>query len=205
MMLWGRNTEYVPTGKVEWGSIVWCSLRPTRGRGQHGYRASIVISDGYIDESLNQMAVTVPVTTQSMGHTFEIPVPQESRPPIRAYCPRTSTLMSWKASSLSIMCGRLFSTLETRSSSVSCRSIRLCSATLLITYSVCLFCQRTTKTTIRICGGGSFLFNGTFALEHCRLIQNLTLRSDESLRVRRLFRHAAYRTHTQPAGYTLPY
>ncbi len=63
------------TGSVERGSIVWCSLRPTKGHEQHGYRASIIISDGYIDPSLNKMALTVPVTTQIMGHSFEIPVP----------------------------------------------------------------------------------------------------------------------------------
>jgi mRNA interferase MazF len=63
------------TGTVERGSIVWCSLHPTKGHEQNGYRASIVISDGFIDPSLNQMALTVPVTTQVMGHSFEIPVP----------------------------------------------------------------------------------------------------------------------------------
>ncbi|XID91221.1 type II toxin-antitoxin system PemK/MazF family toxin [Paenibacillaceae bacterium WGS1546] len=63
------------TGTVERGSIVWCQLHPAKGREQHGYRASIVISDGFIDPSLNKLAVTVPVTTQSMGHSFEIPVP----------------------------------------------------------------------------------------------------------------------------------
>lgn len=63
------------TGNVERGSIVWCNLHPTKGHEQNGYRASIVISDGFIDPSLNKMALTVPVTTQQMGHSFEIPVP----------------------------------------------------------------------------------------------------------------------------------
>ncbi|GMG76863.1 type II toxin-antitoxin system PemK/MazF family toxin [Priestia megaterium] len=63
-------------GNVERGSIVWCNLRPTKGHEQHGYRASIVISDGFIDSSLNSMAVTVPVTTKIMGHTFELKVPE---------------------------------------------------------------------------------------------------------------------------------
>lgn len=62
-------------GTVERGSIVWCSLHSTKGYEQNGYRASIVISDGFIDPSLNKMALTVPVTTQVMGHTFEIHVP----------------------------------------------------------------------------------------------------------------------------------
>lgn len=69
------------TGNVERGSIVWCSLHPTKGHEQHGYRASIVISDGFIDPSLNKMALTVPVTTQVMGHSFEIPVPPGIRTP----------------------------------------------------------------------------------------------------------------------------
>src|SRR5690606_1219965 len=63
------------TGAVERGSIVWCNLHPTKGHEQHGYRASIIISDGFIDPSLNKMALTVPVTTHRTGHTFEIPVP----------------------------------------------------------------------------------------------------------------------------------
>jgi len=63
------------TGTVLRGGIVWCNLHPTKGNEQTGYRASIVISDGYIDPSLNKMALTVPVTTKSMGHSFEIPVP----------------------------------------------------------------------------------------------------------------------------------
>lgn len=63
------------TGTVERGSIVWCSLHPTKGHEQNGYRASIIISDGFIDPSLNKIALTVPVTTRSMGHSFEIPVP----------------------------------------------------------------------------------------------------------------------------------
>lgn len=63
------------TGIVERGSIVWCNLHPTRGHEQNGYRASIVISDGFIDPSLNKMALTVPVTTRVMGHTFEIEIP----------------------------------------------------------------------------------------------------------------------------------
>lgn len=63
------------TGNVERGSIVWCNLHPTKGHEQNGYRASIVLSDGFIDPSLNRMALTVPVTTQEMGHSFEIPVP----------------------------------------------------------------------------------------------------------------------------------
>lgn len=69
------------TGTVERGSVVWCQLHPTKGREQHGYRASIVISDGFIDPSLNQLALTVPVTTQSMGHSFEIPVPPGIKTP----------------------------------------------------------------------------------------------------------------------------
>jgi mRNA interferase MazF len=63
------------TGTVLRGSIVWCNLHPTKGHEQNGYRASIVISDGFIDPSLNKMALTVPVTTQELGHSFEIPVP----------------------------------------------------------------------------------------------------------------------------------
>lgn len=69
------------TGTVERGSIVWCNLHPTRGHEQNGYRASIVISDGFIDPSLNKMALTVPVTTQVMGHTFEIEVPPGIKTP----------------------------------------------------------------------------------------------------------------------------
>ncbi|OXS57722.1 hypothetical protein B1A99_16875 [Cohnella sp. CIP 111063] len=68
-------------GNVERGSIVWCQLHPTKGHEQNGYRASIVISDGFIDPSLNKMALTVPVTTQAMGHSFEIPVPPGIRTP----------------------------------------------------------------------------------------------------------------------------
>jgi mRNA interferase MazF len=63
------------TGNVERGSIVWCNLHPTKGHEKNGYRASIVLSDGFIDSSLNKMALTVPVTTQVMGHSFEIIVP----------------------------------------------------------------------------------------------------------------------------------
>jgi mRNA interferase MazF len=62
-------------GKVERGSIVWFNHHPTRGHEQNGYRASIVISDGIIDPTLNQIALTVPVTTKSSGHTFEYPIP----------------------------------------------------------------------------------------------------------------------------------
>lgn len=69
------------TGIVERGSIVWCNLHPTKGHEQNGYRASIVISDGFIDPSLNKMALTVPVTTQEMGHSFEIPVPPGIKTP----------------------------------------------------------------------------------------------------------------------------
>lgn len=69
------------TGTVERGSILWCNLHPTKGREQNGYRASIVISDGFIDPSLNKMALTVPVTTQRMGHSFEIPVPPGVKTP----------------------------------------------------------------------------------------------------------------------------
>lgn len=69
------------TGKVERGSIVWCNLHPTKGHEQHGYRASIVISDGLIDPSLNEMALTVPVSTQKMNHSFEIPVPPGIKTP----------------------------------------------------------------------------------------------------------------------------
>ena len=68
-------------GVVERGSIVWCNLHPTKGHEQNGYRASIVISDGFIDPSLNKMALTVPVTTQVMGHTFEIEVPSGIKTP----------------------------------------------------------------------------------------------------------------------------
>ncbi|WP_310943233.1 type II toxin-antitoxin system PemK/MazF family toxin [Paenibacillus doosanensis] len=64
------------TGIAERGSIVWFNHHPTRGHEQNGYRASIVISDGIIDPTLNQIALTVPVTTQIMGHTFEFPVPR---------------------------------------------------------------------------------------------------------------------------------
>lgn len=63
------------TGHVKRGSIVWCNLHPTKGHEQNGYRASIIISDGFIDPSLNKMALAVPVTSQVMGHSFEIPVP----------------------------------------------------------------------------------------------------------------------------------
>jgi mRNA interferase MazF len=69
------------TGNVERGSIVWCNLHPTKGHEQNGYRASIVISDGFIDPSLDKMALTVPVTTQEMGHSFEIPVPSGIQTP----------------------------------------------------------------------------------------------------------------------------
>ena len=34
-----------------------------------------MISDGIIDPTLNQIALTVPVTTQIKGHSFEFPVP----------------------------------------------------------------------------------------------------------------------------------
>jgi len=51
------------------------------GHKQNGYQASIVISDGIIDPSLNQIALTVPVTTQIMGHTFEFPVPPDIKTP----------------------------------------------------------------------------------------------------------------------------
>ncbi|MFJ7832609.1 type II toxin-antitoxin system PemK/MazF family toxin [Peribacillus sp. NPDC097284] len=77
------------TGVVERGSIVWCNLNPTKGREQRGYRASIVISDGFIDPSLNKIALTVPVTTQSMGHSFEIPVPQGVETPDSHLLPPT--------------------------------------------------------------------------------------------------------------------
>lgn len=69
------------TGTVERGSIVWFNHHPTRGHEQNGYRASIVISDGIIDPTLNQIALTVPVTTQIMGHTFEFPVPSGIKTP----------------------------------------------------------------------------------------------------------------------------
>ena len=69
------------TGTVERGSIVWFNHHPTKGHEQNGYRASIVISDGIIDPSLNQIALTVPVTTQIMGHTFEFPVPPGIKTP----------------------------------------------------------------------------------------------------------------------------
>ncbi len=48
------------TGNVERGSIVWCNPHPTKGHEQNGYRTSIVLSDGFIDSSLNKMALTVP-------------------------------------------------------------------------------------------------------------------------------------------------
>ncbi|WP_409342753.1 type II toxin-antitoxin system PemK/MazF family toxin [Paenibacillus sp. MBLB4367] len=69
------------TGNVERGSIVWCTLPPTKGREQNGCRASIVISEGFIDSTLNKMALTVPVTTNAMGHSFEISVPPGIKTP----------------------------------------------------------------------------------------------------------------------------
>lgn len=40
-----------------------------------------VISDGIIDPTLNQIALTVPVTTQIMGYTFEFLVPPGTETP----------------------------------------------------------------------------------------------------------------------------
>lgn len=75
------------TGTVERGSIVWCNLHATKGHEQNGYRASIIISDGFIDPSLNLIALTVPVTTQSLGHSFEIPVPPGIPTPDSSFLP----------------------------------------------------------------------------------------------------------------------
>ena len=68
---------------------MWCQLHPAKGYEQNGYRASIVISDGFIDPSLNKMALTVPVTTRSTGHSFEIPVPEGIQTPDSILLPST--------------------------------------------------------------------------------------------------------------------
>jgi len=67
--------------------LIWCNPHPTKGHEQHGYRASIVISDGLIDPSLNKMALTVPVTSQVRGHSFEIPVPPGIQTPDSSLLP----------------------------------------------------------------------------------------------------------------------
>lgn len=63
------------TGKVVRGSIIWLNLYPKAGHEQAGYRPALVISDGFIDPLISDLAFIVPITSQVKGYAFEVPVP----------------------------------------------------------------------------------------------------------------------------------
>lgn len=63
------------TGKVVRGSVIWLNLFPKAGQEQAGYRPALVISDGFIDPLISDLAFIVPITSQVKGYAFEVPVP----------------------------------------------------------------------------------------------------------------------------------
>ncbi|MNT60730.1 mRNA interferase PemK [compost metagenome] len=62
-------------GTVKRGSIVIMNLDPQAGHEQAGTRPAIVLSDGLIDPAVSSFALIVPVTNQTKGLAFEVPVP----------------------------------------------------------------------------------------------------------------------------------
>lgn len=62
-------------GTVVRGSVVWIRLFPTTGHEQFGFRAAIVLSDGFIKSYFNStLAFIVPITTIIKNSPFEVPV-----------------------------------------------------------------------------------------------------------------------------------
>ncbi|TVX96086.1 type II toxin-antitoxin system PemK/MazF family toxin [Cohnella terricola] len=63
-------------GEVVRGSIVWLKLLPKVGNEQAGYRAAIVLSDGFIRSfSSSKLAFIIPITTKVKNTPFEVPAP----------------------------------------------------------------------------------------------------------------------------------
>ncbi len=63
-------------GEVVRGSIVWLKLLLKVGNEQAGYRAAIVLSDGFIRSFSNsRLAFIVPVTTKAKNTPFEVSAP----------------------------------------------------------------------------------------------------------------------------------
>ncbi len=63
-------------GEVVRGAIVWLKLLPKVGNEQAGYRAAIVLSDGFIRSFANsKLAFIVPITTKAKDTPFEVPAP----------------------------------------------------------------------------------------------------------------------------------
>ena len=49
------------------GDVVWAALGPTRGREQSGHRPAVIIaSNGYL-ETVNSLAIVLPVTASDRG------------------------------------------------------------------------------------------------------------------------------------------
>jgi mRNA interferase MazF len=66
--------EYVPDA----GDLVWIDFTPQAGREQGGRRPAVVLSPSSYNERAG-LAVMCPITSQSKGYPFEIPMPAGSR------------------------------------------------------------------------------------------------------------------------------
>lgn len=62
--------NYVPRR----GEIVWLTFDPQAGREQAGRRPALVLSDTEYNRKVG-LAVVCPVTKQSKGYPFEVPLP----------------------------------------------------------------------------------------------------------------------------------
>ena len=69
-----RRTSYVPDA----GDIIWVSFDPQRGHEQRGPRPSLVLSPRAYN-ARRSLALVCPVTSHVKGHSFEVPLPADSK------------------------------------------------------------------------------------------------------------------------------
>lgn len=63
-----------PTYVPERGDVVWITLNPQAGHEQAGRRPALVLSSAQYNARVG-LAVLCPITNQSKGYPFEVPLP----------------------------------------------------------------------------------------------------------------------------------
>ena len=63
--------RYVP----QRGDLIWLTFDPQTGHEQKGHRPAIVLSPDYYNRA-SGLALVCPITSQSKGYPFEVPVSQ---------------------------------------------------------------------------------------------------------------------------------
>lgn len=61
--------SYIPDA----GELVWVDFNPTRGHEQRGRRPAYIVTTAAYNKR-TQMALVCPITSQSKGYAFEVPV-----------------------------------------------------------------------------------------------------------------------------------